>query len=490
MPLTSSLDTARSSLNVLSERTAVVSRNVANAQNDYASRKIVHTVSGRNGSGVTIASVVRAEDGRLFQNMISSNAAAGRQEAMVDSLDQLNRTIGDIGEEFSPAAAAAALADSLQQYASAPHQGAFGQNAVFKAQDMATSLNQATATVQQTRTNADRAIADSVTNLNTMLSRFQGFNEDIIKGTRVGADVTDLLDSRDQLLKEISREIGIRTVTRDNNDMAIYTDSGVTLFETAARPVSFAPTSVLGPTTAGNAVFVDGVRITGSASPLPVTSGRISGLVEIRDNVAVTYQNQLDEIARGLITTFAESDQSAIPALPDATGLFTYSGSPAVPAAGTVIPGLAGQIRVSAAVDPAQGGDPALLRDGGINGGAYSYNTFGAEGFSDRLRELHDQFNAPISFDASAQLGTSTTLLTFSSDSVGWLQELRQNTGAELEFRSAVFERSSDALSNATGVNLDLEMTLLLELERSYQATSRLISTVDSMFASLLEAAR
>jgi flagellar hook-associated protein 1 FlgK len=490
MPLTSSLDTARSSLNVLSERTAVVSRNVANAQNDYASRKIVHTVSGRNGSGVTIASVVRAEDDRLFQNMISSNAAAGRQEAMVDSLDQLNRTIGDIGEEFSPAAAAAALADSLQQYASAPHQGAFGQNAVFKAQDMATSLNQATATVQQTRTNADRAIADSVTNLNTMLSRFQGFNEDIIKGTRVGADVTDLLDSRDQLLKEISREIGIRTVTRDNNDMAIYTDSGVTLFETTARPVSFAPTSVLGPTTAGNAVFVDGVRITGSASPLPVTSGRISGLVEIRDNVAVTYQNQLDEIARGLITTFAESDQSAIPALPDATGLFTYSGSPAVPAAGTVIPGLAGQIRVSAAVDPAQGGDPALLRDGGINGGAYSYNTFGAEGFSDRLRELHDQFNAPISFDASAQLGTSTTLLTFSSDSVGWLQELRQNTGAELEFRSAVFERSSDALSNATGVNLDLEMTLLLELERSYQATSRLISTVDSMFASLLEAAR
>jgi flagellar hook-associated protein 1 FlgK len=490
MPLTSSLDTARSSLNVLSERTAVVSRNVANAQNDYASRKIVHTVSGQNGSGVTIASVVRAEDDRLFQNMISSNAAAGRQEAMADSLDQLNRTIGNIGEEFSPAAGVAALADSLQQYASAPHQAAFGQNAVFKAQDMATSLNQATATVQQARTNADRAIAESVTNLNTMLSRFQELNEEIVKGSRVGGDVTDLLDSRDLLLKDISREIGIRTVTRDNNDMAIYTDSGVTLFETTARQVSFTPTNVLGATTAGNAVFVDGVRITGSASPLPVTSGRISGLVEIRDNVAVTYQNQLDEMARGLITTFAESDQSAIPALPDATGLFTYSGSPAVPAAGTLIPGLAGQIRVSAAVDPARGGDPALLRDGGINGGAYIYNTFGGDGFSDRLRELHDRFNAPISFDASAQLNTSTTLLTFSTDSVGWLQELRQNTSAELEFRSAVFERSSDALSNATGVNLDLEMTLLLELERSYQATSRLISTVDSMFASLLEAAR
>jgi flagellar hook-associated protein 1 FlgK len=31
-------------------------------------------------------------------------------------------------------------------------------------------------------------------------------------------------------------------------------------------------------------------------------------------------------------------------------------------------------------------------------------------------------------------------------------------------------------------------MTLLLDLERSYQATSRLISSVDTMFGSLLQA--
>jgi len=32
-------------------------------------------------------------------------------------------------------------------------------------------------------------------------------------------------------------------------------------------------------------------------------------------------------------------------------------------------------------------------------------------------------------------------------------------------------------------------MTLLLELERSYQASSKLISTIDSMFGALLSAA-
>ena len=47
--------------------------------------------------------------------------------------------------------------------------------------------------------------------------------------------MTDDLDQRDQILASISEEIGIRTVTRANNDMAIYTDSGVTLFDTSVR---------------------------------------------------------------------------------------------------------------------------------------------------------------------------------------------------------------------------------------------------------------
>jgi flagellar hook-associated protein 1 FlgK len=37
-------------------------------------------------------------------------------------------------------------------------------------------------------------------------------------------------------------------------------------------------------------------------------------------------------------------------------------------------------------------------------------------------------------------------------------------------------------------VNLDEEMTILLELERSYQTSSRLVSTIDSMFAALVQA--
>ncbi len=48
--------------------------------------------------------------------------------------------------------------------------------------------------------------------------------------------------------------------------------------------------------------------------------------------------------------------------------------------------------------------------------------------------------------------------------------------------------RTSAALSNETGVNIDEEMALLLDLEHSYQASARLISAVDDMLSTLLAA--
>jgi flagellar hook-associated protein 1 FlgK len=52
-----------------------------------------------------------------------------------------------------------------------------------------------------------------------------------------------------------------------------------------------------------------------------------------------------------------------------------------------------------------------------------------------------------------------------------------------------MLSRSLEAYSNATGVNLDEELQLLLELEHSYQASSKLLNAIDEMLKSLLNAA-
>lgn len=488
MSLSVGLDVALSGLSTTAEQTAVVSRNVANANDPRASRKTANIVTW-SGGGTRLASITRAANAALLEKMLGATSSAAAQKAVVEALNELNQTVDDPELDQSPAAMVQKLNDAIQQYAAAPQDTIRAQSAVAAAQNLAIGLNDATAAVQDVRAQADAGIADAVTRLNTLLARFETLNDEIVKGTRIGADVTDYLDQRDALLAIISEDIGIRTVTRSNNDMAIFTDSGVTLFEVKARTVSFERTLIYSPAGTGNAVYVDGVPITGNSGTMLVGSGRLTGLTTIRDDVAVTYQSQLDEIARGLIEAFAESDQSATPSLPDAPGLFTYPGAPAMPATGTLIVGLAGTISINPAVDPAQGGDLALLRDGGMAGDpAYVYNQSGGSAFADRLNQYVANLAAPRSFDPAVQLVLSGTLAGFASSSTAWLQEARKTANDDADYANTLLQRSSDALAKETGVSIDEEMTALLELERSYQASTRLISTIDSMMKSLLAA--
>jgi len=489
MTLTSALDVALSGLLVTSSRTSVVSRNIVNAGQSLASRKLANVVTAPDG-GVRLASITRAADSALLAQMLAANSATGQQRSIVEALDRLDGTVLDPELDASPAALIGKLMDAIQIYSAAPHDTVAAQSAIAAARDLTHALNSATDTVQRLRQEADAEIGSTVSRLNGLLAQFETVNTAIVNGTRSGADITDHLDHRDRLLLAISEEVGIRTMMRSDNDMVIFTDSGVTLFETKARAITFEPTLIYTASTTGHPVFADGVQITGAAGGMVISSGRLAGLVTIRDEIATTYQNQLDEIARGLIEAFAESDQSASPTLPDAPGLFTYAGATSVPPSGTIMTGLAGMIIVNPSADPAQGGDVAKLRDGGMAGPEYIYNASGAPGFSDRLQELIDRMAEQLDFDKAAQLGETATLPGFAASSIAWLQEARSAANSEMHYRATLFERTSEALSNATGVNLDHEMTLLLDLERSYIATSRLISVIDEMFRALLAATR
>jgi flagellar hook-associated protein 1 FlgK len=487
MSLSVGLDVALSGLSTTAEQTAVVSRNVARANDPYATRKSANVITTENG-GIRVSSVTRAANKALLEKMLSATSASAAQQAIVQALNSLDETVADPELDTSAAAMIQKLNDAIQQYAAAPHDPLRAQSAVAAAQNLADSLNAATQTVQSVRAQADAGMADSVTSLNTLLARFETLNTEIVKGTRSGGDVTDYLDQRDQVLAGIAEEVGIRTVSRANGDMAIFTDSGVTLFDVRPRTVKFDRTLIYVPGTVGNAVSVDGVPIAGGAGVMIAGSGRLTGLAAIRDETTVTYQGQLDEIARGLIETFAESDQSATPTLPDAPGLFTYPGAPAMPASGTHLVGLAGTIKINPSVDPAQGGDLSRLRDGGMAGPAYVYNTTGGAAYADRLNGYVSALSATRSFDADSQLMPSTSLTNYASASGAWLQEARKLANDNSEYADTLLQRSAETLSNQTGVNMDEEMTSLLELERAYQASSRLITTIDNMLKALLAA--
>ena len=219
---------------------------------------------------------------------------------------------------------------------------------------------------------------------------------------------------------------------------------------------------------------------------MSIVGGRLRALVDFRDLTADTFQAQLDEIARGLIEVFAESPQTPHTTLPLRPGLFTASGVSSVPVAGARVIGLGSLITTNAAFDPSAGGNVALIRDGGANGAAYSVNGSASTGFADRIDALTNALSQTRSFSIDAALGPTTSLLDFAAGSVSWLSQARQVASTNDDYRSAMHAHAAEALGAETGISLDQEMAHMLELERSFQATSRIIATIDEMLKVLM----
>jgi flagellar hook-associated protein 1 len=490
MSLSSAAITAQSGLSTITAEAAILSQNIAGA-NDTGiySRKIANVISIPGGSQV--ASITRASNQAVFDNLLNATSASAMQQALSSGLDQLNQTIGSLAASnsnsnaaaTSPEALLSSFTNALQTYEASPSDAALAAAAVNAAATLARGLNSATATVNQVREQADSGIAASVQSINSLLAQFQAVNAQIVNGTAAGADVTDAQDTRDNILTQLSQQIGITTSIAPNGGMSIFTDGGVTLFQGgAARTVTFTPTTAYSAGTAGNAVYADGVPITGGSSVMPSTSGNLAGLTAIRDNIAVTYQAQLDNIANGLISSFAEGDQ--VGAGPNLPGLFTTPGATALPAS---ITGLAGQITVNPSVDPNQGGNPLLLRDGGISGNPdYVYNASANASYQGRLTQLLTNLSSAASFSAAGGIAANATLDGYATDSAAWLEAQRSKAASQSSYQSTLLTTAATALSNSTGVNLDTEMSKMLDLENSYSATAKLLSTLDGMFGTLL----
>ncbi|MGI4763753.1 MAG: flagellar hook-associated protein FlgK [Janthinobacterium lividum] len=484
MSLTTTLSIAQQALNTNAALSTIVSRNIAGVNDPNYSTKTAQVETTQDG-GVQVASIRNATDTALFNNLLTANAGAASASALSGGLDQLEQTLGlsttatdGTSADTSPATLIGALSDALGQYAASPADSTLGTAAVAAAKTLATNLNTAAAAVQSVRQQADKGIATAVGTVNSLLGQFATANAAVVQATVMGTDGTDAIDARNTILQSLSTQLGISTADAGNGGLAIYTDGGATLFQGTARTVAY---------TSG-VVTVDGVAVTGAGASMPSKTGTIAGLAQLRDTTAVAYGNQLDQIANGLISAFSETGQSngQSSTLP---GLFTESANATGAAAG---------LTVAAAVDPNQGGNVTLLRDGGINNTpasgstpantSYTANTGGGASYSAYLQAQLGKLGKASDPAISAGGVSGGTLADYAASSVSWLESTRQAASTDATNKAAVVTQTTTNLSSATGVSLDDQLSKMLDLEHSYQASAELMTTVKSMLDSLLSA--
>ena len=84
----------------------------------------------------------------------------------------------------------------------------------------------------------------------------------------------------------------------------------------------------------------------------------------------------------------------------------------------------------------------------------------------------------------------NASLIDFAGSSIELDGRPAQDRQRQATYSQTLLDRSADALSNVNGVNMDDEMSFMLQVERTYSASSKMISTVDDMLKELLAAVR
>ncbi len=207
-------------------------------------------------------------------------------------------------------------------------------------------------------------------------------------------------DTRDSLVTQLAQQIGVTTSTASNGSMSIYTDSGVTLFQDTRahrllhrrrRPTSTAST--------GNAVTVDGVPITGVESPHADPVGRARRLCgaarHARAAVSGAARPDRRRPHQRLRRKRPDRRRRRCPRCP---AFSPRRGRRASPRPRTTT-GLAAAIEVNPNVDPSQGGDATLLRDGGISPATRPMFT---------TRPATASYHGRVCRRSSAQIGSTT----------------------------------------------------------------------------------
>ena len=273
--------------------------------------------------------------------------------------------------------------------------------------------------------------------------------------------------------------------------MVIMTKDGATLFETIPRTVTFQPQRVYAAGTTGNSVYIDGVPLQGGTGGNTNASGKLAGLVQLRDSVAGTMQSQLDEIARGLDHR-VRRDRRLRRSAADARRPLHLArrARPFPPPAPRRRPGrhdlaqrrlrFLGRRQSRICCATAAPTAPAM-----------SHNTGGGASYADLL----------ISYSRTARPADrlrrgggdrhhAERLVDFSTNAISWFEGVRKDASAAAETKEALATRTARGAVQRDRRQRRQEMSLLLDLEHTYEASARLIKAVDDMLASLLAAVR
>ncbi len=291
---------ALSGLNTAGKAIDVTSHNVANANTPGYSRQRVslqtsapHLViamnrsisAGQMGTGVVVADVSRSRSAFVDYQIRKENATLGRWELTQDTLDRLQVIFNEPSD--------AGLNQTLGQFWQA------WQSVTNNPEDKAIRavvIEQGIAVTDILRRNAEQLSAIqgdvreqlelSVSDLNGIASQIAQLNLQISTSEADGNHANDLRDQRDALVEQLSKIAAVSTTALDTGEIGVFI-GGRPLVDRArvtTMRISESDQGFMEPH------WEDGQRV-------ELSSGQLSGLVDLQNRVVPQYRADLDALA-------------------------------------------------------------------------------------------------------------------------------------------------------------------------------------------------
>ena len=483
MSISSALSNALSGLTVTSRAADIVSSNIANAMTEgygVRSLEVSSRIFGDAGAGARVTGVARNEDAVLTGQRRRTEAELAFRGTQGGYLTRLETLVGTPDMAGSLAARTAGFEAALASAAASPQSQVRLTGAVEAAGALAATINGISDGIQAERLQADGAIAQAVGRINGALEQLAELNSRIRQDAGGGRDVSALLDAQAQLVNEIAPLVPLHSRRDATGALQLFSGDGQALLDGRAATLSFTPVTVMTPDMTRDNGMLGGLTLNGR--PLAMTGttpalagGELAALFALRDDWGVSAQAAIDGVARDLAERFAAPglDPTLAPGQP---GLFTDAGLALDPAAEV---GLAGRLRVNAAVRPEDGGAVWRLRDGL---GATAEGPIGNAGFLQTQREVLTLLQPTASGGFSGAGRSFAGLVAEHLSGIGLARQ-----GAETD-RSHVAARfgalRQEELSQ--GVDTDAEMQRLLQIEQMFAANARVVTAAQDMIDQLI----
>ena len=275
--------------------------NIANAQTPGYSRQTVDLASagGQNtgagffGKGVNVVTVQRASDQFLTSQAQTASSMAAMDDTHAANL-QLMETVfppGDTGM----GAAVGSFMNAFVDLANNPSDSSARQVILSDAAEVADRFATAGAQLDRLQVGVTADLTSSVAQLNQMAAQVATLNGNIALLQGSSAAPNDLLDQRDQLIKQIGKLVKVSTIPANDGTMGVFIAGGQRLvLGTEAQQLVVTPD----PSDASRSA----ISISDSGSPHQLSGsllvgGSISGLINYQNDDLVAARNQLGQLA-------------------------------------------------------------------------------------------------------------------------------------------------------------------------------------------------